>query len=66
MNNKPIDIIGYLLLATLSLFLVYGGYLSYKSIDYDILKKLEAQPLVLPTPIPASPSASLTTQKPTK
>ncbi|MFA5828157.1 MAG: hypothetical protein WC841_02190 [Candidatus Shapirobacteria bacterium] len=32
------------------LLLSYAGYLSYQSIDFDVLKKLEAQPLVLPPP----------------
>lgn len=32
------------------LLLSYAGYISYKSIDFDVLKKLEAQKLVLPPP----------------
>jgi hypothetical protein len=52
MEDKPIDFIGGLLLFTLFLLLAYAGYLSYKSIDWDVLKRMEASPLVLPSPIP--------------
>jgi len=31
------------------LLLSYAGYLSYKSIDFDVLKKLESQTLIYPT-----------------
>lgn len=55
MQDKPLDPIGYFLIFTLFALLSYAGYLSYKSIDYDILKKLESQPLILPTPVPAAP-----------
>ena len=30
------------------LLLTYAGYLSYKSIDFEVLKKLESQTLVYP------------------
>jgi hypothetical protein len=32
------------------LILTYAGYVSYKSIDFDVLKKLESQKLILPPP----------------
>jgi hypothetical protein len=48
----------YILIFILFAFLAYGGYLSYKSIDYQILNKLESQKLILPTPI-ASASAKI-------
>lgn len=73
-NKKP-DYIGNTIVFTLLGLLIYAGYLSYKSIDWDVLKRLEAQPLVLPTPapiVPASPSAqiaspsSTATSSPTK
>ena len=60
-NNKQ-DHIGNIIIFTLLILLTYAGYLSYKSIDWDVLKRLEAQPLILPTPIPtiqASPSAQI-------
>jgi hypothetical protein len=47
--------------------LIYAGYVSYKNIDWNVLKKLESTPLVLPTPIPtnsipqnSTPSAEIT------
>lgn len=55
-SNDP-DILGYLLISALLVFLSYAGYLSYKSIDWTVLKRLESQTLVIPTPIIASPSA---------
>ncbi|MFA4827458.1 MAG: hypothetical protein WC596_04405 [Candidatus Shapirobacteria bacterium] len=61
MDPKPIDPIGWTLIGILFLLLTYAGYLSYKSIDFQILQKLESIPLVLPTPIIASPSATLAT-----
>jgi hypothetical protein len=61
MDPKPIDPIGWALLGILFAFLAYAGWLSYKSIDFQILQKLESIPLILPTPIIASPSATLAT-----
>jgi hypothetical protein len=58
---SPIDPFGYSLIGLLLLFLLYAGYLSYKSIDWTVLTRLESQKLVLPTPIiapPATPSAN--------
>ncbi len=68
MNEPKIDPIGSLLIAALLVALAYGGYLSYKSIDWTVLKRLEAEPLILPTPVPsksqetATPSAKNTTK----
>lgn len=59
-NKKP-DYIGNTIVFILLGLLIYAGYLSYKSIDWDVLKRLENQPLVLPTPIPiitTTPSAT--------
>ncbi|MFA6518593.1 MAG: hypothetical protein WCV93_02980 [Candidatus Shapirobacteria bacterium] len=63
MEDKPIDFIGGILLLTLFLLLAYAGFLSYQSIDWNVLKRLESTPLALPAPAtssatPASPSAS--------
>ena len=55
--KKPDYILLSILLFLFSL-LVYAGYLSYKSIDFDVLRRLEKIPLVLPTPIIATPVAS--------
>ena len=59
MELKRLDFWGYLIISVLFLLLSYAGYLSYKSIDWTVLTRLESQTLVLPTPIPASPSATL-------
>lgn len=62
MPEKPLDFWGYIIIATLLMLLSYAGYLSYKSIDSDVLKRLEASPLNLPTPITpamATPSAAV-------
>ena len=46
-QNKP-DLLGGLLIIALLICLTYAGILSYKSIDFKILDKLEASPLQLP------------------
>ncbi len=61
-NKKP-DYVGNIIIFVLFGLLTYAGYLSYKSIDWDVLKKIEAEPLILPTPIPsisATESAQIT------
>ena len=67
MPQNKIDITGIILLSSFFLLLLFAGYLSYKSIDWDVLKRLESKQLVLPSPIPtqstqitptASPSAT--------
>jgi len=73
MNQSPKspDYLGIILISSLFLSLLYAGFLSYKSIDSNVLKRLESQPLLLPTPaagsttiqVPlASPSATQTPQ----
>ena len=57
MEIKKLDIWDYLIITVLLIFLSYAGYLSYKSIDWTVLKRLESQTLVLPTPM-ATPSAN--------
>ena len=46
------------------LLLSYAGYLSYKSIDFDVLKKLESQQLILP-PAPTIIPTVIPTVSPT-
>jgi hypothetical protein len=46
------------LILSLLILLTYAGFLAYKSIQWDVLERLEAQPLVLPPP--ATPSATAT------
>ncbi len=55
MQPQKIDPIGYTLIIIFFVLLSYAGYLSYKSIDWTVLTRLESQKLVLPTPI-SSPS----------
>lgn len=56
MQPKKLDFFGYVLIITFLLLLTYAGYLSYQSIDWDVLKRLESQQLVLPTPIVSAPT----------
>jgi len=65
MDNK-ITPLGYLLIATFFILLSYAGWLSAKSIDWDVLKRVENAPLSLPSPIItqiSSPSATPTNTK---
>ena len=55
-SNKT-DFVGISLISLLLILLLYAGWLSYKSIDWTVLKRLESQQLILPTPIPATSSA---------
>jgi hypothetical protein len=58
MNQK--DPIGNIIIAVLFILLTIAGFISYKSIDWNVLKRMEQVPLVLPTPIPATNSATTT------
>jgi hypothetical protein len=53
--KKEIDTTGYILIISLFIMLIIAAYLSFKSIDYKILEKLEAVPLNLPTPANPNP-----------
>jgi len=60
-NNKKPDHIGNSLVFILLGLLLYAGYLSYRSIEWNVLKDLEAEQLILPTPISvATDSAQIT------
>ncbi|MBU4209904.1 hypothetical protein KKC08_05035 [Patescibacteria group bacterium] len=52
-QNKP-NTISTILISLLFILLTIAGIISYKSIDFDILRKLEAQPISLP-PKPSQP-----------
>ena len=54
MEKQKNDPILTTLILTLLVLLTYAGILSYKSIQWDVLDRLEAQPLVLPPPASAS------------
>jgi len=60
MNKNQYDFPGIIIITIFLILLSYAGYLAYKSIDWDVLKRLEAQPIVLPTPVPTTPVASPT------
>lgn len=59
-NKKP-DYIGNTIVFILFGLLLYAGFLSYQSIDWSVLTRLESEKLVLPTPIP-SPIATQSAQ----
>lgn len=61
--NLTIDKIGVAIMTFLILLLAYAGYLSYQSIDFNVLKKLEATKLILPTPLPTQVIPPLPTSK---
>ncbi len=54
------DSIGIILLSVLFILLVVTGIISYKSIDWEVLKKIENQKLILPTPIPTNTQTQFT------
>mgnify|MGYP007068284615 CR=1 FL=1 len=61
MTENQKDPIGMSLLLILFILISILGFIYYKSIDWNVLKRLEQTPLILPTPIPpstATPSAS--------
>lgn len=53
-NQQP-DFIGNTIVFILLGLLIYAGFLSYKSIDWNVLKRLESEQLILPTPLPTNP-----------
>lgn len=60
MKDKKVDIIGIILITTLFTLLTAVAYISYQSIDWDVLKRIESQQLILPTPIPTQSTSSAT------
>jgi len=60
MKPNP-DYLSIILLISFFLLLTYAGYLSFKSIDWDVLKRLESSPIALPSlTITIAPTASAT------
>jgi len=53
-NKNKIDYVGIFLILVFLILLSYASFLSYKSIDWDVLKKLEQAPLGVPSPIPVN------------
>jgi len=62
MEIKKPDTIGYVIIITLLSLLIYAGFLSAKSIQWDVLKNMENKTLTLP-PV-ATPSAQNQTATP--
>jgi len=59
MKQPSLDPVGIILIVIFFSLLTYAGIISYQSIDWTVLQRLESQTLVLPTPIPVSPSATV-------
>jgi hypothetical protein len=64
MTENKKDPIGISLLLLLFILLGVIGYIYYKSIDWDVLKRLEQSQLILPTPMvnqteTATPSSAI-------
>lgn len=59
MKDKKKDIVGTISITILFTLLIITSYLSYKSIDWDVLKRIESQELILPTPIPIQSTQSV-------
>lgn len=56
--DQKITPFGYFLLATFFILLTYSGWIYAKSIDWDVLKRMESAPLSLPAINQATPSAT--------
>lgn len=69
MKETKIDFWGWFLITSLLILLSIAGYSAYKSIDYQVLTKLESQQLILPTETPlqnATLSATTSSPSPTQ
>jgi hypothetical protein len=55
------DIFGIIMIVILFILITTAGVISYKNIDWNVLKRIESQQMILPTPIPASNSANIST-----
>lgn len=51
-DKNKIDYIAVTLILIFFILLSYAGYLSYRSIDWDVLKRMEEAPLGVPSPVP--------------
>lgn len=54
-HQDEIGIIGYILSFTLLILLIIAGIISYRTIDWKVLEKMESQQLIIP---PVSTSSS--------
>jgi hypothetical protein len=62
--NQNKDHIGNILVFILIILLAIAGYFSYKSIDWQVLNRIESQTLSLPTQTPTIPSTEIQTSTP--
>ena len=60
MNNQK-DLFGNILVFVFLALIIVAGIISYKSIDWDVLKRVEESKLVLPTPAPVVTTAPIST-----
>lgn len=59
MEQNKITPLGYFLLLSFFILLSYAGWIYAKSIDWDILKRMENSPLTLPARTTISPQATI-------
>jgi len=59
MEQNKITPFGYFLLLTFFILLSYAGWIYAKSIDWDVLKRMENSPLSLPIQTIISPSTTI-------
>ncbi|MFA7300973.1 MAG: hypothetical protein WC069_01570 [Candidatus Shapirobacteria bacterium] len=62
-NKNNTDYIAVFLITVFFILLSYAGYLSYKSIDFNVLKNVENAPLGVPSPIPTISIATPSVKK---
>jgi len=60
-DKNKIDYIAVILVTVFFILLSYAGYLSYRSIDWDVLKRVEQAPLGVPSPVPVVSTAPIAT-----
>lgn len=63
MNQNKITPFGYFLIISFFILLSYASYIYAKSIDWDVLKRMETSPLILPTQAPSPTASSSATPK---
>lgn len=64
MTNQK-DLPGNILVFVLLTLIIIAGIISYKSIDWDVLKRMEESKLILPTQIPTNIATQSTQTIPT-
>lgn len=59
MNENKITPFGYFLLISFFILLAYAAWIYAKSIDWDVLERMENSPLTLPTQTIIPPSTTI-------